>query len=129
MRTIVLSISKNSGSHLNRSMVKHSSLQTYLIKTACHRMTAIPSLSKATIQQHLTVRLLGDFLLLDGDLPLDLASTPRLQALLAYLLLHRQAPQSRRRLAFLFWPDSAEAQALTNLRKQLLYSRKLLPPS
>ncbi len=76
---------------------------------------------------HLTVRLLGDFALIADDTPINLAGMPRLQALLTYLLLHRQAPQSRRHLAFLFWPDSTEAQALTNLRKQLLYFRQLLP--
>ena len=75
----------------------------------------------------LTVRLLGDFALIADDTPINLAGMPRLQALLTYLLLHRQAPQSRRHLAFLFWPDSTEAQALTNLRKQLLYFRQLLP--
>ena len=52
---------------------------------------------------------------------------PRLQALLAYLLLHSHAPQSRQQLAFGFWPDSNEAQALTNLRKQLLLLRRALP--
>lgn len=90
-------------------------------------MTVAPSLSTATNPPHLTVRLLGDFALIADDTPINLASMPRLQALLTYLLLHRQAPQSRRQLAFLFWPDSTEAQALTNLRKQLLYLRQLLP--
>lgn len=46
---------------------------------------------------------------------------PRLQSLLAYLLLHRFTPQARQHVAFTFWPDSSEAQALTNLRKQLLF--------
>lgn len=77
----------------------------------------------------LTIRLLGDFALWYRGEPLPTVNTPRLQALLAYLLLHRQAPQSRRRLAFLFWPDSTEAQALTNLRKQILYLRQVLPDS
>src|SRR5258707_14291118 len=51
----------------------------------------------------------------------------RLQALLAYLLLHRDAPQDRSHLAFLFWPDSTEAQAHTNLRKLLYQLRQSLP--
>ncbi|MCE7985121.1 MAG: hypothetical protein DYG89_28445 [Caldilinea sp. CFX5] len=75
----------------------------------------------------LTVRLLGEFVLYAGAEPITQVNTPRLQALLTYLLLHRQAPQSRRHLAFLFWPDSMEARALTNLRKQLLYLRQALP--
>lgn len=75
----------------------------------------------------ITVRLLGDFAVYNGEQPVTLVNTLRLQVLLTYLLLHRQAPQSRRHLAFLFWPDSTEAQALTNLRKQLLYLRQVLP--
>ncbi|MEZ4864353.1 MAG: AAA family ATPase [Caldilineaceae bacterium] len=75
----------------------------------------------------LTIRLLGDFVVTYGDEAITQVNTPRLQALLAYLLLHRQAPQSRRRLAFLFWPDSSEEQALTNLRKHLLYLKRALP--
>lgn len=52
---------------------------------------------------------------------------PRLQALLAYLLIHRHAPRLRQELAFLFWPDSGEAQARTNLRKLLHMLRGRLP--
>lgn len=51
----------------------------------------------------------------------------RLQALLAYLLLHRDAPQLRQHLAFLFWPDSDEAQARTNLRNLLHRMRQAWP--
>ncbi|RCK72700.1 MAG: TPR repeat:Bacterial transcriptional activator domain:Tetratricopeptide TPR_4 [Anaerolineae bacterium] len=54
-------------------------------------------------------------------------NTPRLQSLLAYLLLHREAPQARRYLAFLFWPDSSEAQARTNLRKLFHQLHQALP--
>jgi DNA-binding SARP family transcriptional activator len=53
--------------------------------------------------------------------------TPRLQSLLAYLLLHQDAPQSRRFVAFLFWPDSVEEQALANLRNLLYHLRRALP--
>ncbi len=75
----------------------------------------------------LRVQLLADFRLIDRDgLPMSL-NTPRLQSLLAYLILHRDAPQSRQHLAFLLWPDSAEAQARTNLRKALHELRQALP--
>jgi predicted ATPase/DNA-binding SARP family transcriptional activator len=67
----------------------------------------------------LQLRVLGEFLLLVGGTPVALPNSGRLQALLAYLLLHRTAPQPRAHLAFLLWPDSPEAQALTNLRKLL----------
>ena len=65
----------------------------------------------------LRIRFLGEFSLVYDDRPVTGVNTPRLQSLLAYLVLHREAPQARRYLAFLFWPDSSEAQARTNLRK------------
>src|SRR5579859_5771473 len=54
-------------------------------------------------------------------------NVPRLQSLLAYLVLHRTAPQARSHLAFLLWPDSTEAQAHTNLRKLLYQLRQSFP--
>ncbi len=73
------------------------------------------------------IKLLGQFhLRCDNELVTTLQQS-RLQSLLAYLALHRYTPQTRQYLAFLFWPDSNEAQALTNLRKQLLYLRRTLP--
>lgn len=75
----------------------------------------------------LHIQLLGEFrLVYDGNL-LAAVNTARLQALLAYLLLHRDAPQSRQQVAFLFWPDTHEAQALTNLRNLLHKLRHALP--
>src|SRR4051812_47986897 len=56
--------------------------------------------------------------------PLDSA---RAESLLASLLLHRDAPQPRQRMAFLLWPDSTERQAQTNLRKVLYTLRHALP--
>jgi DNA-binding SARP family transcriptional activator len=75
----------------------------------------------------LNIRLLGDFRLDHGDTPLTGVNTPRLQSLLAYLLLHRDAPQSRAHLAFQFWPDSTDAQARSNLRTLLHRLRHALP--
>jgi DNA-binding SARP family transcriptional activator/predicted ATPase len=75
----------------------------------------------------LHIHLLGEFRLSYGDTPITTIDTSRLQSLLAYLMLHRQSPQSRTHLAFLFWPDSTEAQARTNLRKALHQLRRLLP--
>ena len=75
----------------------------------------------------LHIHLLDNFRLLDGAEPLAGVDTPRLQSFLGYLLLHRAAPQSRAHLAFTFWPDSTEAQARTNLRKQLYHLRQALP--
>jgi DNA-binding SARP family transcriptional activator len=66
---------------------------------------------------------LGDFCLVYDGTPLTTVNAPRLQSLLAYLTLHRDASQSHSNLAFLLWPDSTEAQARTNLRKQVHYLR------
>jgi DNA-binding SARP family transcriptional activator len=75
----------------------------------------------------LSVNLLGDFRLDYGGAPVMTLSSPRQQSLLAYLVLHGDAPQPRRFLSFLFWPDSPEAQARTNLRKLLHDLQQSLP--
>jgi DNA-binding SARP family transcriptional activator len=75
----------------------------------------------------LRVSLLGDFSISYDDAPVTDIDTPRLQSLLAYLLLHCGAPQSRAYLAFLFWPDTSESQARTNLRNLLHHLRHALP--
>ena len=75
----------------------------------------------------LSFRLLGDFRIAIDDQPLNVALMPRLQELLAFLCLHRDAPQTRQTIAFLFWPDVNEDQARTNLRKLLLHLRQTLP--
>jgi DNA-binding SARP family transcriptional activator len=75
----------------------------------------------------LRARLLGGFDLRFGEDRLPTLDSARAESLLAYLLLHRTAPQPRRRLAFLLWPDSNERQAQTNLRKVLHTLRRALP--
>lgn len=75
----------------------------------------------------LQVSLLGQFRVLHGEEPVSSLGGRRLQALLAYLILSPDVPQSRARLAFHFWPDSSEAQALANLRKVLHDLRLALP--
>src|SRR5512146_1574469 len=75
----------------------------------------------------LDIRLLGEFAILNDGVPLTTANSQRLQCLLAYLLLHREAPVARQRLAFLFWPDSTEAQARSNLRNLLHTLSQALP--
>jgi len=75
----------------------------------------------------LHIQLLGDFRLVYDSTPVTSVNTARLQSLLAYLVLHRNAPQPRHHVAFLFWPDSTEAQAHTNLRNLLHLLRQALP--
>jgi DNA-binding SARP family transcriptional activator len=60
--------------------------------------------------------LLGGFRITAGDQGVTSLEHARLQDLLAYLLLQRGRPVSRQQLASLFWPDSPENQARTNLR-------------
>ena len=50
----------------------------------------------------------------------------RLAALVVFLAAHAGAPQPRQRIAGLFWPESGEAQALTNLRRELHHLRHAL---
>ena len=73
------------------------------------------------------LHLLGDFRLIWGETPVMNIDMPRLQSLLAYLVLHQNAPQSRSQLAFLLWPDTTDSQAYTNLRNLLFKLRKVLP--
>lgn len=75
----------------------------------------------------LKIQLLGGFQITWHGEAVAGFSNMRLQALLAYLLLHRHAPQSRQTLAYLFWPDSGDSQARTNLRNALHLLRNHLP--
>jgi DNA-binding SARP family transcriptional activator/predicted ATPase len=82
---------------------------------------------KKVAAEELAIRLLGTFDISYQGQSLPALQADRPQSLLAYLLLHRHAPQSRRHLAFLLWPDSGEAQALNNLRNLLHTLRRALP--
>jgi DNA-binding SARP family transcriptional activator len=75
----------------------------------------------------LHIRLLGDFRLRYGQTVITSLDSPRLQSLLTFLVLHRDAPQSRQQVAYLLWPDSSERQARANLRGLLLRLRRALP--
>jgi DNA-binding SARP family transcriptional activator/predicted ATPase len=75
----------------------------------------------------LRIELLGRVRLRYGDDELIGIALPRPQALLAYLLLHREAAQPRQHIAYLFWPDSPESQARTNLRHLLYQLQRALP--
>lgn len=75
----------------------------------------------------LKISLLGEFCICHDDQVITAVDSPRLQSLLSYLLLHRDTPQSRAHLAYLFWPDTTEEQARTNLRNLLHHLRRALP--
>ncbi|MCB0186866.1 MAG: hypothetical protein KDE31_21515, partial [Caldilineaceae bacterium] len=75
----------------------------------------------------LQLKLLGGFQLYNNDDIISTFESARLQALLAYLVLHGAQRQSRQQLAYHFWPVSTESQARTNLRKLFLQLRRALP--
>lgn len=75
----------------------------------------------------LQISLFGELQITCNERNLTTISTPRLQSLLAYLLLHQQTPLQRQELGHLFWPASGEAQARTNLRNLVHLLRRALP--
>ncbi|MCB0166359.1 MAG: protein kinase [Anaerolineae bacterium] len=75
----------------------------------------------------LQIQLFGKFRLTYNNDLVATMNSPRLQSLLAYLVLNRDTALPRQHLAFLFWPDSTESQARTNLRKLLYQLRQSLP--
>jgi DNA-binding SARP family transcriptional activator len=77
----------------------------------------------------LGIDLLGGFRITSGGSALRESLSSRLQSLVAYLALHPETPIPRQQLAFLFWPDSEESQARTNLRQLLHHLRTALPQS
>jgi len=72
----------------------------------------------------LHVSLLGERAIYDGQGVRPCSS--RAIALVAFLVAHAGAPQARQRIAGLFWPESTDAQALTNLRRELHDLRQVL---
>ncbi|HEX5465329.1 MAG TPA: AAA family ATPase [Candidatus Limnocylindrales bacterium] len=73
------------------------------------------------------LRLLGSFELRVDGRRVEAVATPRLESLVAYLALHQAAPLTRSEIAYALWPESGDAQALTNLRRELHALRRALP--
>jgi DNA-binding SARP family transcriptional activator/tetratricopeptide (TPR) repeat protein len=74
----------------------------------------------------LDVHLLNERRISGGPDTEDRSLSSRSLDLLGYLVLHAGTPQTRQHLAFVFWPDSNEAQARTNLRRELHHLRSVL---
>ena len=72
------------------------------------------------------ISLLGERSIVDEATGAVRTRSARATALVAYLVLHAGAPQSRQHLAAVFWPDSSDAQALTNLRRELHTLRQVM---
>ncbi|RTL69834.1 MAG: SARP family transcriptional regulator [Pseudonocardiaceae bacterium] len=73
----------------------------------------------------LQVNLLGQQSVTD-DAGTVRARSSRALALIGYLVVHADSPQTRQRLAAVFWPYSTDEQALTNLRRELHNVRTVL---
>ena len=73
----------------------------------------------------LCVSLLGEQVITDDGTAVQ-ARSSRTAALVAYLVAHAGSPQARQLIAGTFWPDSTDAQALTNLRRELHHLRHVL---
>ena len=74
----------------------------------------------------LHVTLLGEQAITDDGTGSVRIRSSRTVALVAFLAVHAGSPQARQRIAGLFWPDSTDAQALTNLRRELHNLRHVL---
>src|SRR5215467_1482556 len=75
----------------------------------------------------LRIELLGGFRAIAGQKPAGRELTARHQQIIACLGLQRTTPVTRQKIAGLLWPDSTDAQALTNLRRELHHLRQVLP--
>src|SRR5437764_13696185 len=73
------------------------------------------------------INLFGNLRISVGGQPVTAVNTNRLHSLIAYLILHGDAPHPRERVAFLLWPASSESQARTNLRQLLHHLKRALP--
>ena len=59
--------------------------------------------------------------------PFRFSAPPKATSLVAYLLLHRDGPLSREKLAFTLWEDDTEEDARANLRRHLHHMQRALP--
>ncbi|OQY86890.1 MAG: hypothetical protein B6D40_00455 [Anaerolineae bacterium UTCFX3] len=75
----------------------------------------------------LEIQLLGGFSVRYGGREAQALHSERLALLLSYLALHAEAALTRRQVAYLFWPETGDEQARTNLRNLFHYFKKALP--
>src|SRR4051794_29355533 len=73
------------------------------------------------------INLFGNLRISFAGRPVTAVNTNRLHSLIAYLILHGDAPHPRERLAFMLWPGSSEPQARTNLRQLVYHLKRALP--
>ena len=76
----------------------------------------------------LRIELFGGFRLLEDGHAAPRVPSARQQQIIGLLILHaRRGPIPRQRVAGSLWPDSADEQALTNLRRELHHLREHWP--
>jgi predicted ATPase/DNA-binding CsgD family transcriptional regulator/DNA-binding SARP family transcriptional activator len=73
------------------------------------------------------IQLLGDFQLTIGSAPIEAISQPSQQALLAYLVLHRHTPVTRRELARQVLPHTSITEPLPPLDSLLEHLIQMIP--
>ena len=85
--------------------------------------------ARTIAQATLNVRLFGELRVSVNARPLRLIKGSRkTQALLAFLILHREQVSARTDVAFRLWPDCSESEARANLRRHMYKLQQALPP-
>lgn len=85
-------------------------------------------MAAGTVRTTVHIALLGEFRLTEAERPAPRAPSPRQQEIIAFLTLQaRDGPVPRQRIAGSLWPESNDAQALTNLRRELHHLREVSP--
>lgn len=79
----------------------------------------------ATSEVHIS--LFGNLQVSVEGVPIAALATPRLQSMMAWLVVNADQPAPKEHLAFLLWPESSGAQARTNLRQLLHHLRRAFP--
>ena len=82
-------------------------------------------MSKASYD--LQIKLFGELNLSVDGTSIKGVKSERLQALLAYILLHRNASLSRQQVAIHLWPEVSDTEAKGNLRRRLHELKQKLP--
>jgi DNA-binding SARP family transcriptional activator/predicted ATPase len=75
---------------------------------------------------HLSIRLLGGFLVDVDGVPATDFKSDKVRALLSFLAVEADRPHRRDSLAWLLWPDSPDQAAHTNLRSALANLRRVI---
>jgi DNA-binding SARP family transcriptional activator/predicted ATPase len=79
------------------------------------------------VSTNLHIKLLGEFCLTSDERSITGVNSERLQALLTFIVLHREAPQLRQQVAVHLWPDATDTDAKANLRRRLHELKQLIP--